>query len=453
MAPAPGGRRLGDPAAVASRRALGLPGTVDRGAARRRPTHPPTPPGVAAVSRAGRRTSSPCAAAAPVQLYLKGFPDDATSRAAWRQERPCPARGADHAPARSRRRRLAVPRGPAAHRAARPRCRHAGGRHPAAVVRDVSGMPARTELRVTVVRYQPEASVTLRSRQPEAARPPGCRPAVYRQAPRRGTVAEIAARHQALWASTGPGSPLCGSPSRWPRPGTAACCGRRGVRGSAADRDRAPGPAARGDGAAGAAAGRACTPSSGSTTSRIGVDGTCWPRRTRRRQAGPGPAPIARLVADRWPPRRPAAAPTSGPRASAAPCTATSTSTSWSPPTTGRCSSTSTRCRAGPPRSTWPSSSSTWRCGTCPGVVTHEVAHALLVVVHRRHGGRHRCRALLCVCADAEFVNRCYRHLRRHPPGWQPDLEAELARHRRRDVAAPREVRPAVSRGRSPAFR
>ena len=37
--------------------------------------------------------------------------------------------------------------------------------------------------------------------------------------------------------------------------------------------------------------------------------------------------------------------------------------------------------------------------------------------------------ALLAVCADAEFVNRCYRHLRRHTPGWQQELEAELSRH------------------------
>jgi hypothetical protein len=36
---------------------------------------------------------------------------------------------------------------------------------------------------------------------------------------------------------------------------------------------------------------------------------------------------------------------------------------------------------------------------------------------------------LLAVCADAEFVNRCYRHLRRHAPGWEQRLEAELARH------------------------
>ena len=53
--------------------------------------------------------------------------------------------------------------------------------------------------------------------------------------------------------------------------------------------------------------------------------------------------------------------------------------------------------------------------------------------------------ALLSVCADAEFVNRCYRHLRRHTPGWQPDLEAELARHA--DVTSLLPELTAVSRG------
>lgn len=38
-------------------------------------------------------------------------------------------------------------------------------------------------------------------------------------------------------------------------------------------------------------------------------------------------------------------------------------------------------------------------------------------------------RALLAICADAEFVNRCYRKLRHHAPGWQFELERELARH------------------------
>jgi streptomycin 6-kinase len=37
--------------------------------------------------------------------------------------------------------------------------------------------------------------------------------------------------------------------------------------------------------------------------------------------------------------------------------------------------------------------------------------------------------ALLAICADAEFVNRCYRKLRHHAPGWSAELEAELGRH------------------------
>jgi aminoglycoside phosphotransferase (APT) family kinase protein len=37
--------------------------------------------------------------------------------------------------------------------------------------------------------------------------------------------------------------------------------------------------------------------------------------------------------------------------------------------------------------------------------------------------------AALEVFADAEFLNRCYRHLRRHTPGWERDLEDELGRY------------------------
>lgn len=37
--------------------------------------------------------------------------------------------------------------------------------------------------------------------------------------------------------------------------------------------------------------------------------------------------------------------------------------------------------------------------------------------------------ALLSVSADAEFLNRCYRHLRGRLPGWQAALERELGRH------------------------
>ncbi len=37
--------------------------------------------------------------------------------------------------------------------------------------------------------------------------------------------------------------------------------------------------------------------------------------------------------------------------------------------------------------------------------------------------------AALGLCADAEFLNRCYRHLRRHTHGWEVDLEEELTRY------------------------
>lgn len=56
--------------------------------------------------------------------------------------------------------------------------------------------------------------------------------------------------------------------------------------------------------------------------------------------------------------------------------------------------------------------------------------------------------ALLEICADAEFLNRCYRHLRRHAPGWQDSLAAELARHG--DVLALLPPGDTVSPGRRP---
>ena len=37
--------------------------------------------------------------------------------------------------------------------------------------------------------------------------------------------------------------------------------------------------------------------------------------------------------------------------------------------------------------------------------------------------------ALLRALADAEFLTRCHRHLRRRAPGWAVELEAALARH------------------------
>jgi hypothetical protein len=57
--------------------------------------------------------------------------------------------------------------------------------------------------------------------------------------------------------------------------------------------------------------------------------------------------------------------------------------------------------------------------------------------------------ALLGICADAEFLNRCYRHLRRHSPGWRDALAAELARHD--DVVGLLPAGAPVSRDRRPS--
>ena len=63
-----------------------------------------------------------------------------------------------------------------------------------------------------------------------------------------------------------------------------------------------------------------------------------------------------------------------------------------------------------------------------PGEVSEAVATGLLSS-YTAGGGARPDPALVEVCAGAEFVNRCYRHLRRHTPGWQQELEAEVGRY------------------------
>ena len=63
-----------------------------------------------------------------------------------------------------------------------------------------------------------------------------------------------------------------------------------------------------------------------------------------------------------------------------------------------------------------------------PEGVTQEVAQQLLSS-YSSASGTEIDAALLDTCADAEFLNRCYRHLRRHTPGWQSALETALGRH------------------------
>jgi aminoglycoside phosphotransferase (APT) family kinase protein len=63
-----------------------------------------------------------------------------------------------------------------------------------------------------------------------------------------------------------------------------------------------------------------------------------------------------------------------------------------------------------------------------PESVTQEVARGLLSS-YSSASGIEIDAALLETCADIEFLNRCYRHLRRHSPGWQSALETALGRH------------------------
>lgn len=63
-----------------------------------------------------------------------------------------------------------------------------------------------------------------------------------------------------------------------------------------------------------------------------------------------------------------------------------------------------------------------------PEPVVHGVARAVLAS-YADVSGTEVDPALLAICADAEFVNRCYRTLRHHAPGWQLALERELSRH------------------------
>lgn len=63
-----------------------------------------------------------------------------------------------------------------------------------------------------------------------------------------------------------------------------------------------------------------------------------------------------------------------------------------------------------------------------PQAVVREMV-PLVLDSYEGHAGHSLDKDLLRVFADAEFVNRCYRHLRRQVPGWSTELEQELTRH------------------------
>jgi hypothetical protein len=273
------------------------------------------------------------------------------------------------------------------------------------------------ELRTTVVRYQPEASVTLRLE----AGVDGA--AVYAKHLAEGNVADIGARHQALWSGSETrrglriAEPLAADPAR-------GVLWTRGVPGRPlADSVAADGlPAATAPLGAMLAALHA-TPVT--TTEAVGVDDLLVEARKKGDKLVRAHPPVAPLVADLV-------------------TTATRRRGDVVRERVGTLHGdfhldqlVSSEHGAvlvdldamvhGPPELDLAEFLVDLALRDLPEAVTHEVARRLLSSYAAASGSRVDA-ALLEVCADAEFLNRCYRHLRRHSPGWQSDLEAELGR-------------------------
>ena len=282
-------------------------------------------------------------------------------------------------------------------------------------VRDVLGSSPGDGLRTTVVRYQPEASATLRAR----GRVEAGAPAVFAKHLADGKVA----------AASRPDTRRCGprrtrragsgSPSRWPPIRYEECCGPAGSRGVPCLRPCAPDRLPDATAPLGSAAGGPARVSR-ATHARASPSTTCWPRRRRRRPSWPGRHPVGRPAGDRprGRARRDAAATPS--TSACARCTATSTSTSSSPrrqgPVLVDLDSMVQRPPRGRPR----------RVPRGPGAARTPATgrprtsrRGLLSSYAAARGDRDRRARCSGSCADAEFLNRCYRHLRRHAPGWQ----------------------------------
>jgi hypothetical protein len=355
----------------------------------------------------------------PVQLYVKGYPDRAASEAAWRQDRlNRPEARSTHLPDLD----LVVwrfpddPRLPALPTLVAPRA--AAGVLPPAV-RDVLGMGPGDEPRITVVRYQPEASVTLRLE----ARVDGAR-AVFAKHLAEGDVAGIGARHQALWSLSDPrhglriAEPLATDPTRgvlWTR----GVAGRPLTDSVVADRL----PTATAPLGAMLAALHA-TPVS--TTEAVGVDHLLAEARKKADKLIRAHPPVAAMVAG-------LVARATRRRGDVLRDRVTTlhgdfhldqlVSSEHGPVLVDLDAMVH-----GPPELDLAEFLVDLALRDLPEIVTHEVARGLLSSYAAASGSRVDA-ALLDVCADAEFLNRCYRHLRRHSPGWQSALEAELGRH------------------------
>ncbi len=340
------------------------------------------------------------------QVYLKGFPDRTTAESAWRGDRAARPGGRSHLVDD-----LVVwrfPDDPLLHAlpdlVAAPVATGVVPADAAAVLGGPAG------LRVAVVRHQPEASATLRLDGPGGT--------VFAKHVVSRPVEVLAARHRALWCLTRGDSalrvaePLALDPVRrvmW----------TRGV--------AASGEAASPEGVAGTGALLAALHASGvDLVPEVSVDALVvelGKKAEKLAQAHPpsGPA-LARLVA----------AAASRPRGAARDRSVTlhgdfhldQVIAAAGGPVVVDLDS----MRHGPPEVDLAEFLVDLALRQLPEGFAREVA-ADLLSSYADSGGLRLDEGLLRTCADAEFVNRCYRHLRRHTPGWERDLEAELARH------------------------
>ena len=357
--------------------------------------------------------------AGPEQLYVKGFPSGGASEAAWQQDRAARSTGRSvHLSASD----LVVwrfpedPRLPALPTLVDPRL---ATRMMPPAVRDVLGCEPGDAPRTTVVRYQPEASATLRIEVDGAGGP-----AVFAKHLADGAVADIAARHQALWSATDPhrglriAQPLAADPAR-------GVLWTRGVMGHPLAEtvlpDRLPeATAPLGALLAGLHA------SSLDTPERLTVDDLLAEAHKKAKKlvrAHPTVAPLVTGLVARATGRRGEVV-NERVRTLHGDFHLDQLVSSGQGPVLVDLDS----MLLGPPEVDLAEFLVDLGLRGLPGKVARDVAGGLLSSYATASGDEVDA-ALLAVCADAEFVNRCYRHLRRHSPGWESALEAELGRH------------------------
>lgn len=352
-----------------------------------------------------------------VQLYLKGFPDRASSEDAWRQDRADRPQGrsihlAEHD--------LVVWRFPEDPQLPALPDLLASPLAPDVVPAAVGAvLGLRSGLHVTVVRYQPEASATLRA---EGVLAGG--PTAFAKHLGAGSVEDVAARHRALWNVTGPGEPL-----RVAEPLAADPVRRvlwtRGVPGPALTDAVPTSELAGATGNIGALLAALHGSAIGSMPT-MSVDSLLAEMNKKAGKLTHAHPPVEPIVSDLLA----AATRRHGDVARERACTLHGdfhldqlVASSDGPVLVDL-----DTIVQGPPEVDLAEFLVDLALRALPEGVAEEVAEQLLSSYGAATGTGVDA-ALLAFCADAEFVNRCYRHLRRHTPGWQQELEAELSRH------------------------